>query len=388
MGNSPRSTLPILRYLLATLLAVGAATGLAQSDEEKTRRQLQQLEKDIKRINWEIARETTRRSALQRQLRDAEVEMGQLKKDIAATRQAIAQGETELEQLGVRQGQLVQARDAQQERIRVELRSAWRAGSQGQLKVLLNQNDPHTLARALTYYRYIFEARNTLLQDYRETLQELAEVAQRVDANIAESSRTRDSLEQQRKELTDAVAEREFALAELSTSIDSKEKALKNLQADRAELEKLLQAIEEAVVDLEVPDDYQAFDSAKGTMPWPLAGKRSNRFGRLRNAGKMRWQGVNIPAREGTKVTAIHHGRVVYADWLRGSGLLLIIDHGDGYMSLYAHNSSLLRDVGEWVSAGTEIATVGRSGGQDRSSLYFEIRQDGKPVDPAKWCRD
>jgi septal ring factor EnvC (AmiA/AmiB activator) len=121
-------------------------------------------------------------------------------------------------------------------------------------------------------------------------------------------------------------------------------------------------------------------------MPWPVKGKPSNTFGRARNEGKMRWQGITIPAKEGVTVRAIHHGRVVYSDWLRGSGLLLIIDHGDGYMSLYAHNQSLLRDVGEWVTAGTPISTVGSSGGRDRAALYFEIRHQGKPTNPAKWC--
>nr|WP_241263348.1 peptidoglycan DD-metalloendopeptidase family protein [Parahaliea mediterranea] len=101
----------------------------------------------------------------------------------------------------------------------------------------------------------------------------------------------------------------------------------------------------------------------------------------------MRWQGVNIPAEPGSTVRAIHHGRVVYADWFRGSGLLLIVDHGDGYMSLYAHNQSLLREVGEWVQAGTPVGTVGDSGGLERPALYFEIRHQGKPVDPAGWCR-
>ena len=102
----------------------------------------------------------------------------------------------------------------------------------------------------------------------------------------------------------------------------------------------------------------------------------------------MRWQGVSIPAAEGASVQAIHHGRVVYADWLRGSGLLLIIDHGDGYMSLYANNQSLLREVGEWVNAGTPVSTAGNTGGQEESGLYFEIRHQGKPTDPARWCKD
>ena len=122
-------------------------------------------------------------------------------------------------------------------------------------------------------------------------------------------------------------------------------------------------------------------------MPWPVEGKPSNQFDRPRNEGKMRWQGITIPAREGTTVKAIHHGRVVYADWLRGSGLLVIIDHGDGYMSLYAHNESLLREVGEWVTAGTPVSTVGNTGGEEQAALYFEIRQNGKPTNPSNWCK-
>ena len=101
----------------------------------------------------------------------------------------------------------------------------------------------------------------------------------------------------------------------------------------------------------------------------------------------MRWEGLMIPAAEGTQVEAIHHGRVVFADWFRGSDLLLILDHGDGYMSLYGHNQSLLREVGEWVAVGDAIATVGNSGGRQRSALYFEVRKNGKPTDPRSWCK-
>jgi septal ring factor EnvC (AmiA/AmiB activator) len=122
-------------------------------------------------------------------------------------------------------------------------------------------------------------------------------------------------------------------------------------------------------------------------MPWPVEGRLSNRFGRPRNQGKMRWRGITISAESGAPVRAIHHGRVVFADWLRGSGLLLVLDHGEGYLSLYAHNASLLRDVGEWVTAGTPLGTVGASGGRESPALYFEIRHNGKPVDPAAWCR-
>ena len=122
-------------------------------------------------------------------------------------------------------------------------------------------------------------------------------------------------------------------------------------------------------------------------LPWPVAGKHTHRFGSARHEGKLRWQGVTIAAAEGTQVKAIHSGRVVFADYLSGSGLLLILDHGDGYMSLYAHNQSLLRKVGESVRGGTPISTVGNSGAQQGAALYFEVRHQGKPVDPAQWCR-
>ncbi len=381
------STHPARRRWLALLLAALCTIALAQSDEEKTRAQLQQLEKDIKRITWEVSHASSRRSKLQDQLREAEVELGTLKRDITATRADIERGNAELVQLQARQGELVAARDEQQSRVARELRSAWQIGGQGPLRVLLNQEDPQQVARAMGYYRYVFEARSTLIDDYRETLSELDTTQRRIDTTLETLAARREALEKQRRNVTSAQGNRELAVANLSAEIDSGEARLKELDANRKELEQLLLAIEEAVVDLQVPADYQAFTSAKGAMPWPVPGKHSNRFGRKRNTGDMRWQGVTIPAKEGTTVRAIHHGRVVYADWLRGSGLLLIIDHGDGYMSLYAHNQSLLRNVGEWVTAGTPISTVGNSGGQEQAALYFEIRHDGKPTDPSRWCR-
>ncbi len=374
--------------ILLTCLALPGLpdSALAQSDEEKAREQLQQLEKSIKRVTWELSNATSKRGELQRELREAEVQLGELNRDITNTRNAIEQDEAEQQVLQERVSVLEAARDEQQARIALELRSAWRTGNQGQLKILLNQEQPDTIARAMAYYRYLYGAREDLLTGYRETLTELQQVQSELDATLAKLIAQREQLESQQQSLATAQAERKRAVANLNSSIRSKGEQLEKLKADRRELEKLLQAIEEAIVNLKVPDNYQPFASARGKMPWPVAEKISNHFGKSRNAGKMRWQGVTIPAKEGTTVRAIHHGRVVYADWLRGSGLLLIIDHGDGYMSLYAHNQSLLRDVGEWVNAGTPIATVGSTGGREKSGLYFEVRRQGKPIDPAKWC--
>lgn len=374
--------------LLLGLLSIGLPRpGLAQSDEEKTREQLEQLDVDIQRITTELSAANSQHTELQQQLRKVEVELGTLQRDISENQQALAAGAKELADMEVQRRELEKARDQQQARIAQELKTAWQIGRQGQIKVLLNQESPHTVARSLGYYRYFLRARTTLLEQYRRTLQELEELQQRIDTTLADLKTRGETLQKQQAELTVAQDNRQVAMAELGDSISSKSAQLKQKAQDRKQLEELLLAIEKAVVDLAVPADYASFKSARGQMPWPIAGKPSNQFDRPRNEGKMRWQGITIPAKEGTTVRAIHHGRVVYADWLRGSGLLLIIDHGDGYMSLYAHNESLLREVGEWVTVGTPISTVGNTGGEEQTALYFEIRHGGKPTNPAQWCK-
>lgn len=369
------------------LLALLPGLGLAQADEKETRTRLDQLQRDIKRTTSEISSANARKNKLQQQLRKDELELGKLQSDIAANQRAIKANRRELDTLDSQRTNLEQARDTQQARIALELKTAWQLGQQSQAKVLLNQEDPNTLARVMAYYRYFLDARNELMEGYRETLRQLLELKQRIIATREQLANQQSTLQQQQVRLVAAQKDREQTVAALNDSIDSKGEQLRQMEQNRRELEAVLEAIEKAVAELAVPKDYKPFKTAKGKLPWPVSGKRSNNFGRPRNEGKMRWQGVTIPAKGGTTVKAVHHGRVVYADWLRGSGLLLIIDHGDGYMSLYAHNQSLLREVGEWVIAGTPISTVGNSGGQERTALYFEIRHKGKPVNPAKWCK-
>jgi septal ring factor EnvC (AmiA/AmiB activator) len=375
------------RILAAALVACLPLAAHAQSDQEKARSELRDLRRDIDKIQRDISSATGRRDKLQQQLRTAEVELGRLQRSAAETRQAIKENKGELASLEDQQGGLDASLDQQKARIATELRAAWQMGQQGQIKVLLNQQSPHTMARVMGYYRYFFEARNALLHQYRDTLNQLQDVERRIADTLDKLEARNHALQRQQQQLVNAREARTLAVAKLNQSIRDGGEQLRRKERDRKELEELLAAIEEAVVNLEVPENFQAFGSARGKMPWPVKGQPSNRFGKPRNEGKMRWQGITIPAEEGTTVRAIHHGRVVYADWLRGSGLLLIIDHGDGYMSLYAHNQSLLREVGEWVSAGTPVSTVGDSGGLERAALYFEIRHQGKPTDPARWCR-
>lgn len=379
--------LPRAALLLSAILVASSPLVMADDEAEQTRAQIKKLEQDIARISKEIESASAQRGKLQGKLRNADVALGQVQRSITENQEAITAREAELEKLELQQDELRAAGKKQRERIAAEMKTAWQMGRESQLKMLLSQEEPDKVARSMAYYRYFFEARNDILEEYRKTLVALEEVQQTIDATLTTLSQRREALQTEEAKLGEAKSKQQSALNQLVASISTKSAKLKKLQTDRKELEKLLEAIEEAIVQLELPQNVQGFATAKGQMPWPVAGKHSNRFGRPRNEGKMRWQGITIPADEGTVVKAIHHGRVVYADWLRGSGLLLIIDHGDGYMSLYAHNQSLLKDVGEWVTSDTPISTVGNSGGQERHALYFEVRYSGKPVDPTKWCQ-
>jgi septal ring factor EnvC (AmiA/AmiB activator) len=172
----------------------------------------------------------------------------------------------------------------------------------------------------------------------------------------------------------------------LNATLQDKEAKLAMLVADRKGLESLLERLVQSIGPIPAIDELGSFADQKGKIMLPIGGKITNRFGSSRNAGKLRWQGIFITVDEGEPIHAVHHGRVVFANWLRGFGMLLIINHGDGYMSLYGHNQTLYRQTGDWVAANEVIALSGNSGGLDRSGLYFEIRQSGKPRDPQSWC--
>jgi septal ring factor EnvC (AmiA/AmiB activator) len=365
---------------LSTPVAVAAAT-----EEEVTRQQLQQLKQDMTRIGQELQQDMSQRDSVQSALRQSEVSIGEIRRDIEHTRMRLRSSEVKLAELGQQRQQLLIARGEQQELIIRELQTAYQMGRQSQLKILLNQERAGTLARSMAYYDYFYQARQGHIDSYLEVLARLDEVEPEIASTLALLETNRTTLRRQEKVLVAGKAQRQLDLNRLNIRIANKDERLKKLDQDREELERLLEVIEQAIAEMELPQEYQNFAALKGQMPWPLAGKPSNRFGGRRSSSKQRWQGLTIPAQEGGSVSAIHHGRVVFADWFRGSGLLLIIDHGDGFMSLYAHNQALLREVGEWVSAGSAIATAGNSGGQLDAALYFEIRQNGKPVNPSLW---
>ena len=181
--------------------------------------------------------------------------------------------------------------------------------------------------------------------------------------------------------------QRRELVAKLTAELQDQGRQLARLQSDERELNALIKGLEQALADIPVEHPQQMqFAALRGRLPWPASGRIVSRFGTPRLGGLF-WDGVMISAPEGREVRAVHHGRVAFADWLRGLGLLMIVDHGDGYMTLYGHNQSLFKEVGDWVEADEAIALVGSSGGRERAGVYFGVRFKGRPVDPAKWCR-
>ena len=371
--------------LLLSLVGMAQQSTGPDDEEARARNQLSRLQSDIANLSEELKSDLATRSTLRDALRQSEVAIGRIRRDINTTNQRLQRAQDQLRDLRSQRRELLVARGEQQELISREIQTAYQMGKQGQLQVLLNQEDPATLARAMAYYDYFYQARQQHIASYLSIIERINVLEPEITATTAELEDAQQTLDRQERKLLATKLQRQGDLKQLNASIKNKDQQLQKMGRDQEELERLLTVIEEAIADFEVPEEYREFAQFKGQMPWPVAGQASNRYGGRRSAGKLRWQGLVIPATEGSDVTAIHHGRVVFADWFRGSGLLLIIDHGEGYMSLYAHNQALLRDVGEWVSAGAAIASVGNSGGQEDAALYFEIRKDGKPTNPGPW---
>lgn len=263
---------------------------------------------------------------------------------------------------------------------------AYRMGQQTPLKTLLNQQEPDQVARNMRYHDYFLQARIKKIQNYQSTIDRIGQLEKTLNQTLVDLRAQQRLLAQQQQLLTTQHQQRARTLQALRGQLKTKDSKLKKLTRDKSALAAVVAATRAAMGRLPTPKNYQQFSLAKGHLSWPLRGKIQNRFGANRNGG-LKWDGVMIAAASGSAVNVIHGGRVVYADWLSGYGLLAIVDHGGGYMSLYAHNAVLLREVGEWIRSGDTIARSGNTGTEQLPGLYFEIRQQGQPVDPAKWCR-
>lgn len=373
--------------LLGVLLCLPQIAPAATDEEAQYEAQLKQLQGNISALQKQLNQVKTDRGRLLKELKDAEVSIGALLSEIDKTSKALRQQQTQLDQLNSEQLQLQNRLADQQQQIAQYINAAYRLGQQSQLKLLLNQEQPEQVARMNRYYQYFADARAKQIDTFFKTIDELEAIKPQIETRHQQLRRNQQQLKQSHQRLAEQQSQRQSTLSRLEQSISTKDQQLQSLVQDKKQLERLLEEVTKSIATLSLPAEGKSFKSRYGDLALPASGKIIKRFGQAKVADKLKWEGILIQARAGTEVQAVHYGRVVFSDYLRGHGLLLIIDHGDGYMSLYAHNQALLKDTGEWVNSNEVIARVGNTGGQTQSALYFEIRHQGKPADPAKWCR-
>ncbi len=324
-----------------------------------------------------------KRIRLQKALREKDKEVAATSKAVASATDDIAKAQLSLTQLQARKTRLLEQRNTQAANISDHLTAAYRLNSRDLVKQILNQEDPGQLQRMLRYHQYFSQARVGAVNAFAQTLSELDANAAALSAEQTKLQAHQQALEaQERTLLADRTAQRQ-AVDALKAETASKTEERKRLNADRERLEALLAELQRRSSAL----DGSGFVANKGNLAMPVKARIDKAYGSKRSDGELTWNGILFSAAVGTQVQAVYQGRVVFADWLRGYGLLLILDHGGGYMTLYGHADSLSKTVGDWVEGGENIASAGRSGGQQQSGLYFEVRNSGKTVDPILWLK-
>lgn len=365
--------------LLAFLLLAGTAHASKQEDLEKLRKRIAALQQDVEKTN-----ESKTEAA--DELRESERAISNSNRRLQELTRQQQQANRELGQLQQRAAVIEKEMQGQQALLgRLLYQQYIEGGEQEYLKLLLNNSDPNQLSRELRYYEYIARDRAATLKTLNSGLLKLKTVTDQARDKSEEIAALRLEEQSQRRHLVEDKRARQQMLNKISLQLKQQRREIGRLQQNENRLYQLVEKL--AHVLPETKTDSAPFKSLKGRLALPVRGKLHNKFGTRRPESTMLWTGWFLRAAANQPVRAIAPGRVVYADWLRGFGNLLIIDHGQGYMSLYGNNETLYKQVGDSLRGGDTIATVGSSGGNEDSGLYFELRFEGKPFDPNKWVR-
>jgi len=371
---------------------VAGASGEEKLEDHEA--ELGEVRTRIDALRREMADAESEKDAQVRALREIEEQVGSVTRHIHDLEREQIIRRKRLDSLAIER----QSREAevagQRQVLAEEVRASYAMGRQERLKLMLNQEDPALLGRILAYYEHLHRRRIARIDVARQALDRLKETERAI---TQEQSRLEELLVQEEVErvrLGQAQLVREQILASLESDIQVRGTEVSKLEQDETRLKELVERLKQmqerlasiGQIENEAAVQTGPFSDQKGKLLWPTPGRLLASFGGLKGGG-LAWDGAVITAPAGEPVRAVHRGRVVFADWLKGYGLMLILDHGDGYMSLYGYNQSLFKEAGDWVEPGEVVAVVGKSGGRTDPALYFGIRHNGKPVDPAQWCR-
>ncbi len=377
-----RFLMPILLLLLIALPAVA----WSQDDElaKVKEQELEEVRERISALKQSMDKSAGRRDRVTTELQSAEAEISEQRirlKELERERDYSAKRKDELDgEIEQREAQLAH----ESEELAEQVRSAYMSGGQERVKLLLNQRDPATIGRLLSYYQYFNDFRADNIQVVTGHIDELALLRSQVAAEEARLAGLASERYAELTELNVAQERRQELLTTLRGRMASEGQEIEQLAAQEKDLARLIDELTSILSDYPIRSE-NPFSEHKGELTWPVAGTLIHDFGQPRVSDRLKWNGVVLAAPRGREVRAVYHGRVVFSDWLSGLGLLVIVEHGDGYMTLYGYNETTLKNAGDWVAPGDVIATVGDSGGQTRAALYFEIRRGTQPLNPRQW---
>jgi murein hydrolase activator len=385
---------PVRRLLPAclTLLGLLPAPALPAPKQE-----LSELRLRIEALQKELESKEVSKSVATDQLKDSEKQISRINRRLWEIMQEEKKVAATLREIEDQAEETRQRAQTQRQHLSNLLHLRYLHGDHDFFRLLLNLEDPNQTARNLHYYGHIGRARAKLIQEYEENLHKLDSLAKQAQAKQTELQGLKREQGQQKSALQEERASRRSLLARLSEEISQQRRQLTTLQQDEQRLTRLVQQLRKTLnpksapaprINEKLPDASLAgkpFRKLKGVLRLPIKGELVGRFGRPREVGGSAWKGLFIRAPAGAEVKAVASGLVVFADWLRGFGNLIILDHGSAYMSLYSNNESLYKQLGDRVKAGDVLATVGNSGGQLETGLYFELRHESRPFDPMAW---
>ncbi|MDH5327233.1 MAG: peptidoglycan DD-metalloendopeptidase family protein [Gammaproteobacteria bacterium] len=370
--------------LLANNAGASPESKLDTPSVQESDAKLETLRREIGQIRRSLEQSKQHKIRAEKQLRYTELGISKVNRLLQELQQQLDQQQGRLKQLNHTQQTLQHSLSNHTQAIARHVRTSYRLGRQPYIKLLLNQQNPQKVSRALRYYDYYNRARLEQIQRWQNDISSLRQTRNAIVDKNQQLQALQEERLKEKQHIGQLHVQRAQSLLAYRKEFDEKKLDLEKLLQNEQELLNLVQTIRIQPPDLQ----QRPFDQLKGQLPWPTIGNLKARFGSSRHIGDLKWQGVLIGSKSGQAVRAIAAGRIAYSDWLRGFGLLVILDHGNGYMSLYGHNESLYKDTGTWVQPSEVIASVGSSGGQQSSGLYFELRHKGKPVNPAKWLKN
>lgn len=366
-------------FLIFSSLAI--TQSIFADELRQAQQNLEEISAKVSQIERGIAKHIHDRNQLQREMEKLDTQIGTLHREMQLSNRQVLQVKQRSKQLNDKDSQLRKELAEQGNAFKQQVRIAYLAQRQSKWKLLLSQNNIQDAGKVAVMYDYVNQARVQHIQDLVTLAQELED--NQVQLKL-EQKRLQALIQQQTQQnqvLQNARKQKHQAQGALAILIEEGQDKLKREQKNQKAIQQLIRKLRNHT------GISGNFVAQQGRLHWPVKGKLLNKYGSTKNRGaKITWDGVGIQATRGSEVRAIFPGKVIFSDWFQGYGWLLIIDHGDGFMSLYAHAEGLHKEVGEAVELGEVIASVGDSGGATQPNLYFEIRRQGAPVDPADWC--